>query len=206
MLSVIQGGNGGGLTIPATHEITYPENAVLSEDHKRLLLTEGDDWRVKHVIILNKGFKTVNLSKLTGNFVATDRMRLTGTLGGFYKVSIADGAKVMLSDATIDIDPSGYDFSWYQNYHWAGITCQGDATIILQGSNAVRGFSHDLPGIYVPEGKTLTIDGNGALDVTCGGNPEEFAYPPSAPGIGAGMCSTCGNIVITKQHPMSVHR
>ena len=36
------------------------------------------------------------------------------------------------------------------DYLWAGITCEGGATIILKGANTVKGFYEDHPGIYVP--------------------------------------------------------
>ena len=47
------------------------------------------------------------------------------------------------------------------DYSWAGITCLGDATIILKDgtTNTVKGFDANYPGIYVPSGNTLTIEG-----------------------------------------------
>lgn len=47
------------------------------------------------------------------------------------------------------------------DYKWAGLTCLGDATLILEDgtNNTVKGFHRWYPGIFVPEGKTLTIRG-----------------------------------------------
>ena len=122
-----------------------------------------------------------NLNTLTSDYVAKNGDVITGTLHNDVKVSIADGATVMLDGATI-IDTNS------DNYKWAGITCLGNATIILKGENNVQGFHRYYPGIYVPKGKTLTIKGSGSLTATSGG---------SAPGIGAtSYASSCGNIVI----------
>ena len=122
----------------------------------------------------------VNLSKLTGDYTVANGDMLTGTLYGNYKISIAAGATVTLKDATIN----GTDNISYQ---WAGINCLGDATIILKGTNTVRGFFHYQPGIHVPSGSTLTIVGSGSLNVSSNGG---------AAGIGGGMMDNCGNIVI----------
>ena len=120
-----------------------------------------------------------SLDKLTSNYEAHNEI-LTGTLGSNVKVSIADGATVTLKDVTINgVNSFGYD--------WAGITCNGNATIILEGENTVRGFAHHYPGIYVPEGHTLTIKGSGSLTASSSG---------SGAGIGGGYNISCGNIVI----------
>ena len=153
----------------------------------------------------------IDLSALTGNITVPNGSILTGTLGGNYKVSIADGATVTLRDVTIngvdDID-----------YSWAGITCEGDATIILEGANTVKGFCWSYPGVYVPENKTLTIRGSGSLDASsngygagigggsggeCGNITISGGYVTAtggtcAAGIGGGYMATCGDITITK--------
>ena len=129
------------------------------------------------------GGQFVDLSELEGDYVAQDGDILTGTLDGNtqpYKISIADGATVSLSDAIIKRDS--------KNHSWAGITCLGDATIILDGENSVEGFYWDYPGIQPgPEGTTLTIKGEGKLTVI--GNH-------GSSGIGSGSDMTCGNITI----------
>ena len=121
-----------------------------------------------------------SLSEVTEDTTLQNGMVAKGTLGGNYKVSIAAGATVTLKDATIE----GVDNS---NYKWAGITCEGDATIVLEGKNTVIGFYDEYPGIYVPPGSTLTIKGSGSLTAFSRGY---------ATGIGGGSDLDGGNIVI----------
>ena len=120
------------------------------------------------------------LSTISSNYTAKNGETLYGKLGRNVKISIANGAKVTLKDVTIN----GVD-SW--DYEWAGITCAGDATITLEGTNTVKGFNSGYPGIYVPEDKTLTIEGDGSLNASSNGR---------STGIGGGSYMHCGNIVI----------
>ena len=120
------------------------------------------------------------LSTISSNYTAQNGERLYGKLGSNVKISIADGAKVKLKDVTIN----GVD-NW--SYEWAGITCAGDATITLEGTNTVKGFHGFYPGIYVPEDKTLTIEGEGSLNASSNGR---------STGIGGGFYKHCGDIVI----------
>ena len=126
-----------------------------------------------------------DLSKLTGDYTAKNGETLTGTLAGNYKISIAKGATVTLDEVTINGE-NDYE------YAWAGITCEGDATIILKdgSTNTVKGFDANYPGIYVPSGNTLTIKGEtkgtGSLNASSNG---------SGAGIGGGNIN-CGNIEI----------
>ena len=126
---------------------------------------------------------TGDLGSVTSDYVAKHGETLTGTLNSTSKVSIADGATVTLDNVTIN--------GWYDNdknpNRWAGLNCLGDATIILVGTNNVKGFNGRYPGIHVPEGKTLTIMGTGSLNASSNGY---------AAGIGGGQYLSCGNIVI----------
>lgn len=121
----------------------------------------------------------VDLSKLTSDYEAQDGDILTGTLAGDYKITIADGAAVTLEDANITYLTS--------EDKYAGITPLGDADIFLEGTNTVKGGYEDYPGIYAPEGKTLTIDGTGSLDASSNG---------AGCGIGGGWNVPAGNIII----------
>ena len=121
----------------------------------------------------------VDLSSLTADYTAKHGDILTGTLGENVKISVEDGAKVTLKNVTIN----GVDD---KNYKWAGITCEGDAELILEGVNTVKEFYRDYPGIYIAPEKTLTIDGNGTLNAS-----SEYHA-----GIGGGYRLSCGNIVI----------
>ena len=125
-------------------------------------------------------WEPVDLSTLTTHYTAQDGETLTGTLGANVKISIAAGATVKLQDVTINGTND-------QRYSWAGISCLGNATIILKGTNNVSGFSENYSGIYVPSGSTLTIKGSGSL--TARGSD-------IGAGIGAEYYIPCGNIVI----------
>lgn len=123
----------------------------------------------------------VDLGSLTGNYEAQNGDILINTLAGNYKITIANGATVTLDNATINGENN-------DSYNWAGITCLGDATIVLEGTNTVKGFYNEHPGIYVPDSYTLTIQGTGSLTASSNGK---------ATGIGAGKSCECGNITIS---------
>ena len=152
----------------------------------------------------------VDLSTLTGNYVAQDHDVLMGTLGGNYMISIAEGATVTLKDVTIE-GVNNY------SYKWAAINCLGDATIYLEGSNQLKGFYDEYPGIWIKKDHTLTIKGNGSLVASSndwatgiggvysinggniiidGGTITSIGGPYSA-GIGAARNAGCGFITIT---------
>ena len=119
----------------------------------------------------------VDLSALTDDYVAQDGDVLTGTLSGDYQITVAANATVTLKDATISSLTGDY----------AGITPLGDATILLVGTNTVKGGHEDYPGIYVPADHTLTINGTGSLNASSNGN---------GCGIGGGFYIGCGIIII----------
>ena len=130
---------------------------------------------------------TTNLSSLDADHTAQNGEILTGQLGASHKVSIAAGATVILKDVSIN-----YDDSPALSGSFAGINCSGNATLIIAGTNYVKGLSSGYPGIFVPSPSTLTITGNGTLYV----NGHE-----NAAGIGSGRDNieayrACGNIVL----------
>lgn len=122
-----------------------------------------------------------NYTVLTGHTTVNDGDLLAGVLFDDYKVSIANGATVTLRDVTINRGNGS-------NY-WAGLSCIGDATIVLADgtTNTIKGFYEDYPGIYIPVGNTLTIQGTGTLNACSNGY---------AAGIGGGWSLDCGNILI----------
>ena len=128
---------------------------------------------------------TWNLSEITQDLTLGDGDGVRGTLKEPFRIAIADGATVTLLGITINI----YD----SKTQLAGITCEGDATIILTGANWVEGIHTYYPGIYVPEGKTLTIKGDGNLIARSGGTKMSGGQ---AAGIGGGRKLSSGNIVI----------
>ena len=136
----------------------------------------------------------VNTSTHPNGLTLQDGDAVTGLLDGNSKssqrlqISIADGASVILKG----VDIQGYDDN---SFEWAGLTCAGDATIILAdgSTNTVNGFYKDYPGIFIAEGKTLTIQGSGSLTASPydGGTISSFGA-----GIGGANVVACGNIVI----------
>ena len=128
-----------------------------------------------------------DLSTITENYEAKNGETLTGTLASNVKISIADGATVTLKN--VNITKLG------DNCDWAGINCPGDAILVLEGTNEVcagrDGYGYNnYPGIYIAQGKTLTIQGAGNLTAY-----SNITYPSGA-GIGGGFNISCGNIVI----------
>ena len=111
---------------------------------------------------------------------------MLGTLLNEVQINLADGANITIQDASIN---AAGDLRTLES---AGITCLGDATITLSGTNVIKGFHTFYPGIFVPEGYTLTIQGDGSLDVSASASPY---------GIGGAIGSivnvaNCGNVVI----------
>ncbi|SHK47155.1 Leucine rich repeat-containing protein [Fibrobacter sp. UWH5] len=93
----------------------------------------------------------VNLAEAPYDFTALNNDVLSGTTE--RTVTIANGANITLSNATIN----------------GGIVCEGSATIILEGSNNVKGYSSISKNVFKAgiqvggEGTVLTIKGNGSL-------------------------------------------
>ncbi|MBR5394741.1 MAG: hypothetical protein IK144_06605 [Bacteroidaceae bacterium] len=151
--------------------------------------------------------ETIDLTTVTASKTAQDGDVLTGTLDGAtqkYKISIADNATVTLDGVTINGVTDGAADASKSTVNWAGLTCEGNATIILKEgtTNTVRGFYHRCPGIFVPQGYTLTIDGTGTLNAS-GSISTEANHVDKignlitcAPGIGSAVLATAGNIVI----------
>lgn len=112
----------------------------------------------------------------------TDNDLLQGSVGYQPYVSIADGSTVTLRYA---------DIRGIKRGEWAGLICEGNATLILDYGTTIIYGGQNSPGIYIPQGKTLTIKdeskGKGELIVVGGDN---------SAAIGGGPGQPCGNIVI----------
>ena len=190
------------------NDVIYVAISEQFEINVDITATDGIDYYTKSMTgksyyegnIYNLGWlmtrrpKTVNLANMTGDIMLKNGDTATGELANKVKVSIADGATVTLNGVRINTD-----------CHWtdgnnAGITCIGNATIILADgtTNEVNGFSNKYSGIYVPgdpsnpnNTKTLTIKGNGTLNASTDGRVADG-------GAGIGGCSNshCGNIII----------
>ena len=169
-------------------------------------------WRMSEIPV-------IDLSTITSKYTAQNGDVLTGTLGERVQISIADGATVTLDGVSINADGT------WNTGKYAGINCEGNATIILkeETTNTVKGFNENYPGIHVPSGKTLTIQGSGSLNassngygagigggfgggsdpiIDCGninilGGRITATGGSSSAGIGSGRMGDCGNITIS---------
>ena len=175
------------ITISATDVTTTLEKTV-----KDITLAANNIYPVTA-----KMQKVVDLSTLTSDYEAKNGEMLTGTLDANVKISIAASATVTLKDANINMDDDGH--AKWTSGNYAGITCLGDATIILSGTNKVQAFANGYPGIQVAHNTardtdpskpeyTLTIQGDGSL---------EAKGSDDGAGIGSGKQGTCGNITIS---------
>lgn len=158
------------ITITATTSTANYEKTVTSQSLAASTMTP----------VTAKMWKVVDLSTLTSAYEVKNGEMLKGKHpdSGVIFIEIADGATVTLKDLTIDKSAGGLSAP--------GLSCLGDATIILEGKNKVKAFN-DQSGIWVATNKTLTITGDGSLEAIgrgCGA------------GIGSGSTS-CGNIVIS---------
>ena len=132
---------------------------------------------------------TTNLSTLGADHTAVNGETLTGALAASHKISIAAGATVILNNVDINY---GTTLTTATSLY-AGITCLGDATLIISGTDYVKGFNVGYPGIFVPSGSTLTITGSGTLDAK--------GHDYDGAGIGSGRSDigavkNGGNIII----------
>ncbi len=157
-------------TRPAIHEISM--NQYYSAGIDNVIVATEDQS------------KTVDFSTMGVNYEIPDGYRVTGQTQPTKKISIADGATVVFDNVTIPTD---------KMRSWAGVTCNGDATIFLKGDNSVTGSMKSYPGIFIGSGHTLTIQGTGSLTAQCSHSSGKAA------GIGGGSSksqSSCGNIII----------
>ena len=171
--------------------------AIRPTDTKDILVTATDNSKIFTKSLTSKTYEknngynvswrmtegatsTIDLTAVSSDTEIPNGALVTGTLGGSYKISIADGAIVILNNVTINAS---------SNDSCAGISCAGDATIIINGTNTVTASQRYYPDIHIPSGFTLTIQGEGSLTATA--NNE-------GAGIGAGSYSSRkgGNIII----------
>ena len=166
------------VAIPATSTVnlsTTVGSYTYTYEKTGVTLTNG-----KYYAIVVKMARNVNLSSVNANFELQDGDIVTGTLANNVKISIANDATVTLDGVNINTSTN------------AGITCAGNANIILVGTNTVITTANGKPaiqaGYHDTETKTLTISGSGSLTATGGSD---------AAGIGSGSDGTCGNITIS---------
>ena len=162
---------------PSRVQALSNKNTVMGSDGK--LIKEGSHYSARYND--NEILRTVRIEAHKSG--CED---LSGSCGYKSYISIADGAAVKFC---------GADNSKIRG-EWPGITCEGDATIILserKGFDLVSKIigGKNSPGIFVPEGHTLTIkdETNGRAELIVIGSEGCAA-------IGGGPGQTCGNVVI----------
>lgn len=129
-------------------------------------------------------YDLVILNNLEADYTIENGRVVGGNLEKNVKVSIADGATVTFRNVSINANGG------WTSGDYAGITCLGNATIVLEAgtTNTVKGFAPNYSGIFVPSGHTLTISGSGTLTAS---NNNGYGA-----GIGGGNNIPCGNIVM----------
>ena len=121
----------------------------------------------------------VDISTIDYEYWATDGDVLTGTAHPDAHLLCGSGVTVTLRDVDITHIDDSHD--------WAAFCSAGTATIILEGTNKLKGCPPKYPGLLVTRNDVMTIKGNGTLEVEAGGR---------AAGIGGGPSNRCGRIVI----------
>ena len=129
-------------------------------------------------------FKLYDLSKVTEDLKVRSGDVLTGKLSDNIKITVVDDGLITLRDVDITC----------LTVPMAGITCDNNVVIVLEGTNIIKGgpaddITHSYPGIFISDPYTLMIEGTGSLDVSGGDN---------ASGIGGGYGLTCGHINISE--------
>ena len=184
----ITGDHGFAATIPIADAGTYWVKLYAID-------TGGDgNPQIRGVTQVTVTTNQVVICPSTTDVTLVDGDVLTGTGGKYTNVSIADGATVTLSSVDItDRNQAGDD-----TYSWAGLTCLGDAVIVLADGtiNKVKGGYYIYPGILISEGYTLTIRGSGALEAYSGIRYGGTHYYAKSCGIGGKYQQYNGNIII----------
>jgi hypothetical protein len=191
-----------GSSTTNTYMTTSIAKASMGAVYMALLGADSKDFRFS-VQGMNKSSAT-DLSGTQMNYYETTSTNVTLTAGKFYRnipvtlnipnngtisdtrsstVVIQAGGTCTLNGATINVS-SG-----------PAIWCDGNATIVLTGTNTVTTSAEGQPAIFIPEGKTLTIQGTGSLTAESTNN--------GGAGIGGGYQGgisyagiNCGNIII----------
>ena len=180
IFAALRGITNSNLTITATdgtNTYTYMKDNVTFENGKYYEVNLKMKKQVSYTLTSETGAL---------NIPAGEHATLSGTGGSNTRVTISNGAIVTLNGVTINSITND------ASHKWAGITCLGNAHIILEGTNVIKGGYEDYPGIHIAINKTLTIKGTGLLTAESGGSGTEMY----GAGIGAGYGAACGNIVI----------
>lgn len=162
--------------------------SMRTDDSYTIIIDDGAEYadvelgkeyiKPKEIVTVSRSVsvkETIDLSTLSaGTYTADHGTILTGELPAGVMLQIDDNATVTLKNANI-----------LSNMN-SGITCLGNAVILLEGYNTVASYG---PGIQAgPAETTLVIKGEGQLTVQ--GDDDCAA-------IGTANGGTCGNITIS---------
>ena len=142
--------------------------------------------------IVSTQARTVSLDTLNVySYVLQNNDVLIGTSTNIRSAArIADNATITLQNVNINhMDTIGENAI-------PGIECLGNATIRLVGVNHVHSMYYDMPGIFVPQGSTLTIEGTGSLEVRATYKNDQFRAPAIGNCFKYSSTKHSGNIVI----------
>lgn len=174
---------------PVTFTSINGDNKMYRLISSSVKLTAGSFYRNIPLTLTKVAEANKTLTTETGELTLQHGDVLTGTGGENTQLKIAAGATVILMGVT------NTGITKAENI--AGIECLGDATIILDGTNSVAGREY-APGIFIPQGSTLTIQGSGSLTAIGGSTSQTGSGSGNIGGAGIGGTTdiSCGNIVI----------
>lgn len=113
---------------------------------RKILLT----FALGLMVALGAQAATIDLS------TAADKTQVKANNGDIITGTTAGAGLVIAADATVTLDNvSINDAHTWTNY--IAVKCEGNATIILKGTNVIKSYDAIHAAIYVPEGYTLTI-------------------------------------------------
>ena len=102
------------------------------------------------------------------------------------------GLSIKPADSSTSDGCSGIDLG---NGATLDITLQGGSSNVINGGKSSTAGT-PAPGIHVPENSTLTIDGNGSLEVHGASDTTAAAVGIGGMGASSGAGGACGNVII----------
>ncbi len=162
----------------------YSHSNTLSSELKRNeVLTAKVDLRLEtnnggHMVEVEETYRSIDMATASFPFTAQNGDTLHGTLTGWTsrQCYIPQGSTVTFKNLSTN---------------YLVFEVQGDAKINIEETNNIGSPATGRPAIFVANGKTLTIQGDGTLTIKGGTNAAAIGC--GNPSLGYG---TCGNIII----------